>query len=227
MSKATYEVGGELFENKSAIYDRCKYILNNSWGKLTGQDSTFMDAVFRMHPRYEDKRGSGDYSIHVVSSVSNSRQKMFLVHQADGSIVDFSYVKVVNPISQETRIKKTLRHSVAGQVRSVRSKLIRDNRDGNGYIRCEVTGLKIKPKDMHLDHYPLQFEEIVDMWFKRDNLTISSFKIKPPKGVSTCWILPPDVAASFIKFHLEIAEYRMVLDKVNLQRSKSGVKLEV
>jgi hypothetical protein len=193
MGKATYEVGGEIFKNKAAIYDRCKYVLNNSWGELAGQDFTFMDAVFRMHPRYEDKKGDGAYNIHVVSSISNSRYNMFLVHRSDGSVVDFSYVKIVNPISQETRIKKTLRHSVAGQVRSMRSNLIRENQDGRGYVLCEVTGLKIKPKDMHLDHYPLQFEEVVDMWFKRNNMTIRSFKIEPPKGVSTYWRLPPDV----------------------------------
>ena len=201
MKKFKYEICGVGFKTKKEVYDRCQYILNHSFGVLEGDKLNFIDEVFKMHPRYEEKRGDGEYTIDIMPCIVNPKNNMFIVVREDGSIIDFSYRKAVNLHSQETRIKTTLRNLVKSQVNCIRNQMVKSGRVGRGYLICEETGLKIKPEEMHLDHYPLQFEEIVDMWFKKEGLTIGTFKLEPPEGVSTYWrIVQSGLEKSYIDF---------------------------
>ncbi len=224
--KNKYFAGGKGFPTKKELLLYCKNILQSEFGELQGDSFKVIDDVFKMHPRYLIKKGSGSYKIFIDSCSTNPRNNAFYIKPSTGSIIDFSYYKAINGYSPETRAKETLRNVVRPQTTKFRKNYIKNNSIAGGYLVCETTNLKAKPKEIHMDHYPLQFEEIVAMWFEENNLTLSTFKLTPPKGFGTYWIIEDsDLEKSFYAFHEEKAQYRMVLNKVNLQRGKAKVKL--
>lgn len=226
-TKYKYTAGGKNFKTKSSLQKHCKDILNKySYDILEGEDFEVINDVFKMHPRYEEKVGGCDYVIRVTTSEINRSQKQFLIERSDGKVIDFSYYKAISGYSYETKVKETLRSVIIDQQKAFRSRYIYDNKDSRGYVKCQETNLKAKPREMHVDHYPLQFEEIVEKWFLEKGLTLKTFKIYPPEGKSYNWDFEdPALAEDFYNFHLGIAEYRLVLNKVNLQRGKAKVKL--
>lgn len=225
--KYKYFAGGKGFKNKKDLQMCCKDILNSyEFDTLEGEDFNIINDVFKMHPRYDEKVGGCDYIIKVETSELNPMYNQFVIERSDGEFLDFSYYKTISGYSYETKVKETLREVIIDQQKGFRLNYIFDNKDSKGYVRCQETQLKAKPKEMHVDHYPLQFEEIVEKWFLTRGLTLKTFKIYPPKGKGYKWEFEdPDLATDFYNFHLEEAKYRFVLNKVNLQRCKAKVKL--
>lgn len=76
-------------------------------------------------------------------------------------------------------------------------------------------------KSSHLDHYPKQFDQIVHEWCSENNLVLEDIKLEDSKDNSCVNILADkDLEKNFFDYHLRVAEYRVVLNKVNLQRGK-------
>ena len=48
-----------------------------------------------------------------------------------------------------------------------------------------MTGLKIKYKDAHVDHYPVKFETIVANWFKENNIPLWGIQKNPTQHTWT------------------------------------------
>lgn len=225
--KYKYYAGGKGFRTKKELQQYCKGILNSYDEEfLTGEDFEVINDVFKMHPRYEQKVGNFSYEIYVGESEINLAQNQFLIKRSDGEVIDFSYYKAISGYSYETKVKETLRSVIIGQQKSFRNRYIEDNIDFKGYVRCQETNLKVKPPELHVDHYPLQFEEIVEKWFLEKGLTLKTFKVYPPEGKGYDWVFEePALAEDFYNYHLKLARYRLVLNKVNLQRCKAKVKL--
>lgn len=226
-SKFKYFAGGKGFKTKKDLQMYCKGILNKyEFDILTGEDFEVINDVFKMHPRYEEKVGGCSYDIFVSTSDINPIYNQFMIERTDGIIVDFSYYKAISGYSYETKVKETLRSVIIDQQKGFRKQFINDNIDHKGYIRCQETNLKAKPSEMHVDHYPLQFEEIVNHWFIEKGLTLKTLKIYPSDGKGYNWVFEdPSLSEDFYNYHLKHAKYRMVLNKVNLQRCKAKVKL--
>lgn len=99
-----------------------------------------------------------------------------------------------------------------------KTKYFEENQDSKGYVLCQVTGLKIKYKEAHVDRYPVKFETIVANWFKENNLTSDSFELEDGGDDTMCDLIKDkDLEKSFYEYHLNNATYRIVLPKVNLQ----------
>lgn len=226
-SKFKYFAGGLGFKTKKDLQMYCKDILNSYENDtLEGEDFELVNDVFKMHPRYEQKVNGCSDKIRVETSEVNALQNQFMVYRSDGVVLDFSYYKAISGYSYETKVKETLRSVIIDQQNSFRKNFILENMDRKGYILCEETGLKMKPKEAHVDHYPLQFEEIVEEWFLTRKLTLGNFKIYPTEGKGINWEFEkPELAADFYEFHKDLAQYRMVLYKVNVQRERAKVKL--
>lgn len=223
--KDKYFAGGKGFHTKKDLVEFCKVILNTNMGELKGDDLEVIKDVLKMHPRYEDKVGDKGYTILVDVCPVNPRNNIFQVLFDDKTMIDFSYHKAIKGYSPETKLKETLRASIRGFHERYRENyIIEKSRDG--YLTCEETGLKIRPKEMHLDHYPLQFEELVANWMKANNLKMSDIKINPPEGYGFTWVFEDSgLLDSFVKYHNSNVKYRGVKNTINLQRPKSKVKL--
>ena len=219
--------GGKTFKTKKSLLEHCKYILNNTKkGLLEGKTLELIDDVLRMHPRYIEKVGTEDYQIGIRNCTVNAHNNQFYILREDGSDTDFSYYKCLLAESKETKFKKALRHLVKDQSIRFKEDYFKSYAKG-GYVICPVTNLKIKKKDSHLDHFPTQFEEIVEDWMELNSIRLKDIKLKSGGDNSTCWFIDNKfLEESFYKYHEDKAEYRVVLNKVNLQRHRARVKLK-
>ena len=225
MAKQT-KIGSKVFETKKELKEYVQYILYKSkkGEPLNGIHLKVVDSVFRNHESYEDKVAGQDYKISVrTSSGVNKKYREFYIIREDWSETDFSYVKALAGKSCKiSDIKRTLRQVVLQQQWDAKTKYFEENQDSLGNIVCAVTGLKMKYKESHIDHYPVKFETIVANWFKENQLTSETFELEDGGDNSVHDLVKDkELEKSFYDYHMKNAKYRVVLSKVNLQ-SKQG-----
>jgi len=81
-------------------------------------------------------------------------------------------------------------------------------------------GSLIQRKDSHIDHYPKQFDEIVEEWVKKYNVKSEDVElVDGGDNTTVCEMVDKELLESFVNYHKEQATYRIVLNKVNLQES--------
>lgn len=218
------KVGGKNFKNKTTLTNYCKFILNNADNKsiLEGDWLDVMKDVVVMHERFEEKTKNLDYTVGVRTCSVNPRNRQFYILRSDGTDTDFSYYKAIGSSSKVGRIKTALRESVREQMIDFKDAYFKENEDSKGYVVCSETNLKMKRKDSHMDHYPKQFDEILQEWVTDNNVNSDELEIYPAGDNTNAWIFKDQsLLESFVNFHESVAEYRMVLNKVNLQRKRS------
>lgn len=219
------QAGGKTFKTKTTLKDYCKFVLNNS-GVNTTLDGEWNDVlidVLRMHEDFHEKTKGQEYQIGVRVCPINPRNKQFYILRADGTDTDFSYYKAISSKSKESYIKETLRAAIKDQTIEFKNNYFASNQDSKGYVLCMETSLKLKKKDSHLDHYPKQFDEIVKEWIDIMQLSSQDIVLVAPPDNGTAWFMQDEVLLkSFQDYHKEQAQYRVVLNKVNLQRKKSS-----
>ena len=222
MATNEIKIGSKTFATKQELKTYVQGVLNTTTKGvlLTGLRFKVVDWVFRNHPSYEDKVNGQDYSISVrTSSGPKKTNKEFYIIREDGSETEFSYVKAITgKRSKITDIKHTLRHLVMQQQWDFKKKYFEENQDSKGCVVCPITNLKMKYKESHLDHFPIKFETIVANWFKENNLTSETFELEDGGDNSVCMIVKDKaLEQSFIAYHEQNVQYRVVLAKVNLQ----------
>lgn len=218
------EVAGKQFKTKTTLTNYCKFVLNNAelGLPLTGDWFDVIDGILRMHESYSEKTKGPGYSIGVRKCPINPRNRQFFILRADGTDTDFSYMKAITPKKKSSYVKETLRAAIKDQVMEWKDNYFRENADRLGYVICPETKLKVKKKNSHIDHYPKQFDEIVKEWIDMYKLNSEEIVLLSNGDNSTAWDMEDkSLLESFIRYHKEQATYRIVLDKVNLQRSKS------
>ena len=218
------KAGGKNFKNKTTLTNQCKYILNTAKldTLLEGSWLELMKDVVRMHESADEKIGDGDFSVGVrVCPINPRRRRQFYILRENGTDTDFSYYKAIaGSTSKDSHIKRTLRDAVKQQTIDFKNAYFKEHQDSAGYVRCEETGLKIKKREAHLDHYPKQFDEIVKDWVNKYNVKAEEVELINPGDNTTVWeMADKDLLNKFIEMHKEVAQYRVVLGKVNLQRS--------
>lgn len=218
------KVGGKNFKTKTTLTNYCKYILNNAdvGSVLQGEWLAVLKDVVVMHDRFEEKVKGLDYVVGVRACNVNPRNRQFYILRCDGTDTDFSYYKAIGSSSKLRRIKEALREAIRGQMIDYKDNYFAQHSDNRGYIVCPETELKMKRKDSHLDHYPRQFEEILKDWTDIHSIKSDDLVIYPAGDNTNGWLFEDqDILKSFIDFHKDVAEYRVVLNKVNLQRKRS------
>lgn len=131
-------------------------------------------------------------------------------------------MKAITPKKKSSYVKETLRAAIKDQVMEWKDNYFMENADRLGYVICPETKLKVKKKNSHIDHYPKQFDEIVKEWIDMHELSSEEIVLVSNGDNSTAWDMEDkSLLESFINYHKEQATYRIVLDKVNLQRGKS------
>lgn len=218
------KAGGKTFKTKTTLTNYCKYVLNNAElnSILEGEWFEVVNDVLRMHECYSEKTKGLDYKIGVRTCFINPRNRQFFILRSDGSDTDFSFYKAMSSTSKQTRIKQILRESIKEQTIDYKDKYFLLHQDSQGYVVCPETNLKIKKKDSHIDHYPLQFDEIIKEWSFQFEIDSESIELLAPGDNATVWKFKDEnILDSFVQFHEYVAAYRVVLNKVNLQRKRA------
>lgn len=217
------KAGGKNFKTKTTLTNQCKYILNTSNldTLLEGSWLDLLKDVVRMHESASEKIGQGDFSVGVRACTINPRRRQFYILRENGTDTDFSYYKAIQGYTnKDTQIKRTLRDAIKQQTVDFKNAYFKEHQDSSGYVKCAETGLKIKKREAHLDHYPKQFDEIVSDWVKKYNVKSDDLELINLGDNTTTWeMADKDLLNKFIEMHLDVAKYRVVLGKVNLQRS--------
>lgn len=218
-------VGNKNFKNKTTLTAYCKFVLNNAkiGEGLYGEWFDVIDGVLRMHSGYERKVKGFGYTIKVRKCSINPKNRQFFILRDNKTSTDFSFYKAISQNTDKlTRIKSTLRFAIADQVKHYKDKYFKDNSVG-GYVVCLETNLKIRMKDSHLDHHPKSFDDIVKEWSEKFSISSDDIELDYPKDDDLCWpFRDKEMIESFVDFHKNTAEYRVVLDKVNLQKPKGS-----
>lgn len=220
------EIAGKTFKSKSTLTNYVKYVLNNQevGTSLEGEWFNVVDGVLRLHQNYKQKVGDGEYEIYVQQCTVNPRNRNFMVRREDGSSTDFSFYKALSPDNKASDVKAALRYAVQDQCIEYKDSYFLENASARGHVLCQETGLKVTKRTSHLDHYPLQFDEIVSKWFKLNKLTLSDIILKDSwDNRRQNELADSRLVESFKTYHEEVAQYRIVLAAVNLQRKKAKV----
>lgn len=218
------KVGNKNFKTKTTLTNYCKFILNNADVNsiLEGECLDVLKDVVVMHDRFEEKVKGLDYTVGVRACTVNPRNRQFYILRSDGTDTDFSYYKAIGSSSKLRRIKEALRESIREQMITYKDSYFELHSDSKGYVVCPETELKMKRKDSHLDHYPRQFEEILKDWADTYSIKSDDLVIYPAGDNTNGWLFEDqNILKSFVEFHEDAAEYRVVLNKVNLQRKRS------
>jgi len=217
-------VGGKNFKTKQTLTNYCKFVLNNADldSLLQGEWESVMNDVLNMHQDFHGKTKGQPFKIGVRACQINPMNRQFFILREDGTDTDFSYYKCISGKSKESRIKETLRACIKYQSDGYKEQYFFENADRQGYVACAETGLKIRKRDSHIDHFPVQFDEIVKEWVDINNLRSEDIVlVKPSKDNSTFWPFEDqELLQSFLDYHQKVATYRIVLNKVNLQRKR-------
>lgn len=218
--------GGKNFQTKLKLRNFCGYILNNAPMNepLYGDWLAVMDDVLRNHPCYEQIAMGQTYKIMTRRCPINPRNRQFYIEREDGSDTDFSYYKAIKGSqSKISLIKQALRQSVMDQVKEYKTEYFRQHQDHLGYVVCEETGLKIKMKNSHVDHIGKKFEQIVKDFFDMKGISSEDITLHRGGDNTTCWRFDDmKLYNEFIEYHEKEAKYRVVLDKVNLQKPQGS-----
>ena len=221
----TIKAGGKTFKTKTTLENYCKFVLNNAeiGSYLEGEWELVVTDVLKMHEDFLIKTNGGEgFKVGVRKCFINPRNRQFFILRSDGTDTDFSYRKALSPKSKASYVKETLRALIKEQTNAFKDKYFEENQDSKGYVVCPETGLKIKKKDSHIDHYPKQFDEIVKDWAESRNLKSKDIILVQPPENSTFWPLEDkSLEKDFKEYHQKEATYRIVLNKVNLQRGRS------
>ena len=218
------KAGGKNFKTKSSLTNYCKFVLNNAEVNsiLRGEWGDVLKDVLRMHEDFMEKTLGQSFEIGVRQCNVNWRNRQFYVLREDGSDTDFSYRTAISSKDKLSHLKATLRDSINEQTIAYKNKYFQENADRQGYVKCPETGLKIKKKDCHIDHFPIQFDEIIKNWAELNNLASENILLVPPPDNGTVWFMQDtELLQSFKDYHEAVATYRLVLNKVNLQRKKA------
>lgn len=219
-------IAGKTFKSKATLINYLKFVLNNQpvHTNLSGEWFNVVDGVLRLHESYKEKVGVGGYELFVQQCVVNPRNRNFMIRREDGSTTDFSYYKALTPDNKASEIKRALRHLVQDQSINFKNDYFENYADSKGRVLCASTGLKVTKKSSHVDHYPLQFDEIVSSWFKLNNLKLDDVCLVPSFDNQRQPLLSDEqLIQSFYTYHSEVASYRVVLAAVNLQRKRAKV----
>ncbi len=217
MSRYKLEVNGWEFSSKTKLKEYCRSVLGSqpSGLPLEGKALDVVGSMFKRHTEYRQKTRGLDYFISVRQCDVNFKNNQFYIERSDGGEVAFSYTYLINMPSPDAAIKTLLRNAIREQTIVYKTEYFKENQDRSGFVICPVTELKIKRCSSHLDHYPVQFDEIVlgyHLTEEQRQILLITEDVDAPEKVK--------ILDDFREHHLKVATYRVVLDKVNQQRPK-------
>jgi len=211
MNRGKQSVGGIEFSSKKELKSYIQEVLKRySPGQvLCDSDFRFCMALLERHPESGEKIGAGVQTIR-VDIHKPWTTKGFTIVRADSSESDFSFNACISEKSMTQRqlLDKAARHSIRPQIREFKIA-----GSVGGYAVCAVSGKKIKVESCDVDHYPIPFADLLDMYFKISGLNPE--KIGIASESVTCKFADTRIDKDFAQWHKENARLRIVESSIN------------
>ena len=207
--------------NKTEIISKCRQILNSEVTVLEGgEDFEFLCDVFKRHDEYELKT-KGQRIIKISIRKATYGTKCFYITREDGTETDVSFVSCLDS-KKNKKIKDicaACRESIDYIIKGLKEKLTFP-------LVCPLSGVVIKNiKDVHIDHYDLDFKDVVDLWIQKNGGVDNLYKYvcETKDNETTTYFTDEGIKENFIKFHNEHTHLRAIHRKENLSTRKKKV----
>jgi hypothetical protein len=204
--------------NKKEKKEKCREILYSN-KEISKKNQIFLVDVFKNHREWNVKKGVGvDYIyVDVAHHDKSYNQKCFYIARKDGSVTDISYNKSIHPPSKFTDISTACRYSVKEEIEKFKTQNIIF-----GITKCAITNTILKYDETHIDHYDLDFEDLVKYWLKEKNVNEIFKSINTTKDLTfETFFTKQELNSSFIEFHNSNTNLRAVTANANLTRKKT------
>ena len=189
----------------------CKYILDNSDGRVEDKYSRFLvKYVFPNHPDWKEKERVG--IDHIEVRPDGYGHKCFYLIRKDSTVTDISYLTSITPPSKKEQVRTACRTAIRPIIKEIKNSVKLP-------YRCPITGdIITSMDDIHIDHYDMEFNDVFELWIKDKDLdwlyedvmksnvdgsTITSFKDE-------------SIIKDFIEFHNTHTHLRVVSKRANL-----------
>jgi len=169
-------------------------------------NDSFVYDYFKQHPNWNEKIKSGFIGFAIKK---NEWNYSFHVANSEINFTPISYNYDIKE-SYDDQLKKALRNEIQVYVDKVR------NNVNFGIDKCVITGEILTKKNTHIDHYNLDFKDLVKKFTSQyDNIQIHK------KGVK--FYLKDDVIKQeWVKYHNENTNLRAVTATANLARNRKN-----
>jgi hypothetical protein len=165
------------------------------------------------HPRRNEKVGAG-ISHFTVSLSEGYRNREFRLHRTDGTSVNFSYHKSLDPETSPLHdAKKAMRREVQDDILEAKWRWWTDHADESGYLVCSVSGDLITGDAADADHAPPYTFDVLAKTF------LTALEIEPDgnfvQSDGKYLMADRDLATRWRRFHHKLAHLRVISSKAN------------
>jgi hypothetical protein len=188
------------------------------------EDGEFFELLNDITLRHYDPdfiRGEGISCFVIAKCDINPRNKKLLIVRNNGTICGFSYVKAINGTKpkNEQYIKAAFRVVIQPQIDEYRNNFFAKNKKP----KCEVTGLKIKNSNTHVDHkYPDTFDCLYYTFIRDSKIDPNTIKYNKNGVDDRPEITDKKIARSFYDWHKDNATLRCIYWRANLQQARNN-----
>jgi hypothetical protein len=187
-----------------------KKILNQ--GFLTRENKLDLVALFKKHPYYKIKIGSGAKDI-IVEKTKYGNNCFFILRK-DGTQTDISYLQCINGESSKiSSIKSACRSAI-------RSEILKVRRNVNfGVDRCIFTRELLDNQNTHIDHYNMKFNDVFKLWMKGKDIEdlFSDLNDTSKDMVNDIFFVNKNRIKDFTEFHNKNTHLRAISKTANLK----------
>ena len=192
--------------NKSEKTKKCKEILYKYpiGQRINLEDSKFLWSIFEGHENWDIKRGYG-IKYFTVENPSGYKSRCFFILRKDGTKTDISFHQAITKRNIMTNFRIACRHAVKPIIDEFKSGIV------YGFDRCPINSEILTKKNTHIDHFDLTFEEVFQLWIKKQDLQKLSNSLNEGGDLSTeVFFNDFSLVADFRKFHNEHTHLRAV-----------------
>lgn len=215
-------VNDEIFRTKQDLEKRVQSIVAGYPDRqvLNPIDFDFMHALLGNHPQFETKIGCGISAFYIQRNPIYPSNRNFMIVRADDSETDFSWRECLHPTPHAKKVQRACRVLVEPYTMEFKQAFFEEQ---GGQATCPLTGEVIRFVGSHVDHVaPKTFDRLFDAFLSHHGLDVNQIALKNEladnKYVDE--LEDYDLAESWIDFHNQNAELRVISALGNLSHAK-------
>lgn len=217
-------VGNLTFETKSAAKEHVRNLVARypDGAAISQVDTAFLKDLLELHPRVDEKVGSGVNSFTINTNWEYSNTRTIFINRTDGSRTDFSWIKCIDGETSHQLQMQALRVAVMDQIIAFKQSQFLHGRT----VTCSETGEALSWQDCHVDHCaPDTFDKLVADWLASERITIEQVTISPSRDSSFHRNMTDEVQRlSWWNFHNARKKLRLLSPFANLSIAKRNHK---
>lgn len=213
-----------ILRTKKDITEAYRKILYSDNPLVENQgDFNFLMTVFRWHPEW-DKKCAGQKITKILIGKDNWNKPCFYLQRADGTKTDISITKCLNHPTHYSEVVAACRTAVEPVITEFKFNFVKTHK--GKIMHSELSGEIIHDmSELDVDHYDLEFKELVDLWIKQKGGVEALFQFVEETKDNNCTtrFTNDDLIADFVDFHNNHTHLRIVTRKENrsLRRKKN------